>query len=80
VRRIWGWLSDNDHQRYVHSYARSMMAMNGHPGLSAIDAEQAIVDDIYLFAELRQKYGVEEDDVINFSLHDGAIYEDTEPA
>lgn len=80
MRKIIGWLSPEDHERYVRSYARCVVAMGGNPGVDVSEAEEAIVADQRLFGELRKRYNIDADEVVDFSLYDGAIFEDDQRA
>lgn len=78
MRKIIGWLSEEDFDRYQRSYARVTLAVTGHPGLSPEEAQQAIIVDLNLFHQLRKKYDIEDDEAVEFSFFDGAILEDSE--
>ncbi len=75
MRKIIGYLSEEDHERFLRSYCRGVVAMNGHPGLSFEDAAKVVEKDQRLFGELRKKYDVEPYEVVDFALFDGAILE-----
>jgi hypothetical protein len=78
MRKILGYISEEDRKRYGRSYARAVAAMNGAGNLSLDEAADVIVEDQELFAELRRKYEIEPDEAVDFSLYDGAIVEDKE--
>jgi len=76
IRTVIGWLSEEDRKRYVRSYTRAMLVVHGSPLVTSMEqAEEIILEDQALYREFRAKYEIAEDEAVEFSLYDGAIYE-----
>jgi hypothetical protein len=75
MRKIIGYLSDKDRQRVLEVYARAQVALSGNPNMPVQEAVRAIMEDQNLYAQLRRKYEIPEDEGVDFAASDGAIVE-----
>ena len=68
-----GFISPEDLNKLRDTTARFNAAQSGNPGISFENAVRAVRGTWEMYQGLREKYGIEPDDAVEFSLFDGAI-------
>lgn len=75
MRKIIGYLSEEDRLRWLRAYTVSQLVAAGNPNITEERAVEIVEDCEALFRELRERHEIAPEEVVDFPLYDGAIFE-----